>query len=519
MNKDIDALAPILRQLGGDLDGQRTKADALGVAQKALGGGMLSAADAALTEAERVDKLSGALSGVVDAQATYDQSLRNVDAAGVALTDSQTALNKLTKDGAKDQQAISDATDQYQSALRGVRDATDRQTEAQKALSDAQKPATVLEMASATDKLQAAQDSLTDSQKSLADATAQYEKILTAFQTGKKLDPATFDELAIAQDDARQAYIAWQTALGTGKSVGDVARAHKAYTDSVAKLQTLQKQGTVTEADVQTAKEKVDTATVTLDGSTQSLADSQTALTAAQQKGSDLDPAVVAARKNLRDATEGLDSAQKNATQSQKTMSTAMKGDPAWAENVRKARADVADKTAALHKAQTDAAKSAAELETKTAAERTTFHDLGGEIANVGAQLDQLGAAHPEIASFLTPLYAELGKALENLPKGSVIGFTPLPPGISGPGTPILKAASGAIVMPRPGGTLVNVAEAGQAEGIFPLPAGMSGVGGGTTTINYVTVEGSVWSLNDLTDALHEGLLRKQRRSGSLGLS
>lgn len=79
--------------------------------------------------------------------------------------------------------------------------------------------------------------------------------------------------------------------------------------------------------------------------------------------------------------------------------------------------------------------------------------------------------------------------------------------------------AHGAFVT-RP--TMALIGEAGpealipldQAPGASPLPSG--GVGGGDIIVN---VAGSVVTERQLVDAIHEGLLRKQRRSGSLAFT
>lgn len=70
------------------------------------------------------------------------------------------------------------------------------------------------------------------------------------------------------------------------------------------------------------------------------------------------------------------------------------------------------------------------------------------------------------------------------------------------------KLASGGIVMPRPGGVPVTVAEAGQAEAIIPLSK-LGGLGGGTN----ITIQGNVgWSPEDLANIIS----RKQRQAYAL---
>jgi hypothetical protein len=70
------------------------------------------------------------------------------------------------------------------------------------------------------------------------------------------------------------------------------------------------------------------------------------------------------------------------------------------------------------------------------------------------------------------------------------------------------KLAEGGIVMPRPGGVPVTVAEAGQAEAIIPLDK-LGSLGGGVN----VTVNGNVgWSPEDMANIV----LRKQRQAMAL---
>lgn len=70
------------------------------------------------------------------------------------------------------------------------------------------------------------------------------------------------------------------------------------------------------------------------------------------------------------------------------------------------------------------------------------------------------------------------------------------------------KLATGGIVMPRPGGVPVTVAEGGQAEAIIPLSK-LGGLGGGTN----IVIQGNVgWSPEDLATAI----TRKQRQAYAL---
>lgn len=81
---------------------------------------------------------------------------------------------------------------------------------------------------------------------------------------------------------------------------------------------------------------------------------------------------------------------------------------------------------------------------------------------------------------------------------------------VSGPGLTANrpKLATGGIVMPRPGGVPVTVAEAGKPEAIIPLDK-LGGFGGGTN----ITIQGNVgWSPEDLATII----ARKQRQAYAL---
>ncbi len=83
----------------------------------------------------------------------------------------------------------------------------------------------------------------------------------------------------------------------------------------------------------------------------------------------------------------------------------------------------------------------------------------------------------------------------------------------------IPRLAGGGIIMPSPGGTFANIAEAGVAEAVIPLtPSILSQLGGGGVTV-HVTVQGSVIRERDLGETVYKALLDLQRRNGSLALT
>lgn len=79
-----------------------------------------------------------------------------------------------------------------------------------------------------------------------------------------------------------------------------------------------------------------------------------------------------------------------------------------------------------------------------------------------------------------------------------------------------LKLATGGIVMPRPGGTMATIGEAGQAEAVIPLDrlnSMMGGGGGGGATYN-VTVNGGLATSADIGRAVVDAIKKYERVSG-----
>jgi TP901 family phage tail tape measure protein len=80
----------------------------------------------------------------------------------------------------------------------------------------------------------------------------------------------------------------------------------------------------------------------------------------------------------------------------------------------------------------------------------------------------------------------------------------------------IPKLAEGGIVMPRPGGVLANIAEAGQAEAVIPLDR-MKGMGKPSVVNNYnITVSGGVGSGATIGKAIVEQIKAYERTSGQV---
>jgi hypothetical protein len=77
------------------------------------------------------------------------------------------------------------------------------------------------------------------------------------------------------------------------------------------------------------------------------------------------------------------------------------------------------------------------------------------------------------------------------------------------------KLAAGGIVMPRPGGTLATIGEAGQAEAVIPLDrlgSMMNGNGGGATYV--VNVNGGLNTGAEIGRAVVDAIKKFERASG-----
>jgi hypothetical protein len=77
----------------------------------------------------------------------------------------------------------------------------------------------------------------------------------------------------------------------------------------------------------------------------------------------------------------------------------------------------------------------------------------------------------------------------------------------------IPRLAEGGIVMPSPGGSLVNVAEAGEAEAIIPLDR-MGGLGGGTTNNYNISVQAGVGDPQSIGQQIVAYIKRYEKASG-----
>jgi hypothetical protein len=95
---------------------------------------------------------------------------------------------------------------------------------------------------------------------------------------------------------------------------------------------------------------------------------------------------------------------------------------------------------------------------------------------------------------------------------GKAIGINVQIPTI--PNVQIPRLAEGGIVMPRPGGVLANIAEAGQAEAVIPLDR-LGRFGQGNQTTYNITVNGGISSGPDIGRSVVNAIRDFERQSGT----
>jgi hypothetical protein len=484
-------------------------------------------------DVKATDALSKALFSEESAQRAVGAATRGVTSASQALSAAKKDLAELLAKGAVDHKAVAaaqeaeaQATKDLADAQKAARTATEDLADANRVLNDALRPATVEELTSALDKLTLANLDLGDATDALTTATDDYNKML-AVGVGGSLDPASADELAIAQGDVNDTYTAWQNALHDGTStLADQARAHKRYTDAIAAQVKLQERGIVTQKMVDDGLEKVTRSTIAVDSATGNANTAQGGYYDTLHKGAENDPAVIAGRVGVATATENVATATQHvadatgnlATQTT-ALGTALAGDPNFSEDVRAKRQNVADATQHVADAEYSLAQRKHDFIDAQDAKTKALGDGADQAARLLQNLRDLQALNPDLLPLLGPIIGSLATAIQ----GTVVGWKPLPPGVAGPPTPITvpHGAVGGLIPARVGGSLIVAGEAGQTEALIPLPNGLraGSDGGGATTNIYLSVSGSVLTPYDLADAVHQALLAKQRRSGSLGFN
>lgn len=447
--------------------------------------------------------------GLADAQRDVDTATRGLSAAQRDLSDKQSALTKLLAKGAVDEKKVAEARRDVADATRGLDDATKDLGDAQRTLSRVLQPATVEQLASAYARLHGAELDLTDAQDGLSEATATYNRMLAASQGGFSLDPASADELAIAQDDVNDSFSDWQDVLKDGvSSVGDIARAHKRYTDALADQLALQKRGIVTEGELADQHDAVERATIAVDTATGNVTGVTQDYYDVLHTGAENDPKVISAREGVATATQHVADATQNVTDKQTVLGTALSGDPNYKDNVRDARQGVADATQHVADASFNVSQKVYDATQKQNDFNAALEDGAGYAKDLRTELDELAKKHPELAPLFAPVLGALATAITQGVAGTPGGVTR---GIVPGHANVPHAAAGGIVT-RP--TLAMIGEAGP-EAIIPLSRG-GGVGG---TI-YVTVNAGIAGDADrVGNEIYAVLKRLAARNGGLGLN
>ena len=137
------------------------------------------------------------------------------------------------------------------------------------------------------------------------------------------------------------------------------------------------------------------------------------------------------------------------------------------------------------------------------------FDGLGGIVR--GALNGMLGFVEGYINFIISGVNGLLGLINRVLGAGKAIGINVQIPTI--PTLKIPRLAEGGIVMPRPGGVLANIAEAGQAEAVIPLDR-LGRFGQGQTTYN-ITVSGGLATGSDIGRSVVNAIRDFERQSGT----
>jgi hypothetical protein len=137
------------------------------------------------------------------------------------------------------------------------------------------------------------------------------------------------------------------------------------------------------------------------------------------------------------------------------------------------------------------------------------FDGLGGIVR--GALNGMLGFVEGYINFIISGVNGLLTLINRVLGAGKAIGINVQIPTI--PTLKIPRLAEGGIVMPRPGGVLANIAEAGQAEAVIPLDR-LGRFGQGQTTYN-ITVSGGLATGSDIGRSVVNAIRDFERQSGT----
>jgi hypothetical protein len=134
-----------------------------------------------------------------------------------------------------------------------------------------------------------------------------------------------------------------------------------------------------------------------------------------------------------------------------------------------------------------------------------------GEIAK-NALNGILGFIEGYINFLISGINGLLNRINTLLRAGRTVGINVQVPTI--PTLSIPRLAEGGIVMPRPGGVLANIAEAGQAEAVIPLDR-LGKFGQGNQTTYNITVNGGISSGPDIGRSVVNAIRDFERQSGT----
>jgi TP901 family phage tail tape measure protein len=134
-----------------------------------------------------------------------------------------------------------------------------------------------------------------------------------------------------------------------------------------------------------------------------------------------------------------------------------------------------------------------------------------GEVAK-GALNGILGFIEGYINFLISGINGLLNRINTLLRAGRTVGINVQVPTI--PTLSIPRLAEGGIVMPRPGGVLANIAEAGQAEAVIPLDR-LGKFGQGNQTTYNITVNGGISSGPDIGRSVVNAIRDFERQSGT----
>jgi hypothetical protein len=138
------------------------------------------------------------------------------------------------------------------------------------------------------------------------------------------------------------------------------------------------------------------------------------------------------------------------------------------------------------------------------------FEGIGAIVK--GALNGMLGFVEGYINFIISGINGLLGAINRVLSAGKAIGINLQVPTI--PTLKIPRLAEGGIVMPRPGGVLANIAEAGQAEAVIPLDR-LGKFGQGNQTTYNITVNGGISSGPDIGRSVVNAIRDFERQSGT----